>query len=201
VAKLLAVVAPDIQGSNRYRYLRNLSCLEELAEAVSFAFYLQHQKLLGFDEMNATLERMCGRGSEAFADETGTKDGQPPAALEQEEPATKPMVVALTPMDYLCGIFDLTGEMMRFATTTSALNGELAHAAGNERNVVKDMQDLGSFFEMLPQSYDKSWKQKMTTLQASVKKVEKLGYGLKVRGSERPKGYVPDMADSEPESP
>ncbi|KAJ4029205.1 hypothetical protein NW761_005741 [Fusarium oxysporum] len=111
--------------------------------------------------------------------------------------AAMPSDIALTPNDYMFGIFDLFGEMMRFATVTTAQNGELAGDGG--RNIMSDIQELGCEFEILPDVPTKDWRGKMAVMRQSVKKVERLGYGLVVRGSERPKGWVPDMKDDAPE--
>ncbi|KFA60852.1 hypothetical protein S40285_06195 [Stachybotrys chlorohalonatus IBT 40285] len=109
-----------------------------------------------------------------------------------------PADIALTPADYMYGVFDLFGEMMRFATVTTAQTGELVGAHG--RNILGDIQELGCAFEMLPDVPTKDYRNKMETMRQSVRKVEKLGYGLVVRGSERPKGWVPDMKDDAPEA-
>ncbi|GKU02496.1 translin-associated protein x [Fusarium langsethiae] len=108
-----------------------------------------------------------------------------------------PADMSLTPHDYMYGIFDLFGELMRFATVTTAQTGELA--GNGERNIMGDIQELGCAFELLPDVPTKDWRGKMGAMRQSVKKVEKLGYGLVVRGSERPKGWVPDMKDDAPE--
>ena len=107
----------------------------------------------------------------------------------------------LTDDDYLYGIFDLTGEMMRFATTTSALTGAMASGnlegdADEHRDIVHDMHELGTLFETLPRrsGSKQMWEKKLEVTRQSVQKVEKLGYDLKVRGSERPKGWVPDLS-------
>lgn len=108
--------------------------------------------------------------------------------------------IELTDEDYLYGVFDLTGEMMRFATTSSALTGKLASGQEGEdaRDIVQDMHELGSMFEMLPVRRFQ-WEKKLEVTRQSVQKVEKLGYDLKVRGSERPKGWVPDLSGDQPE--
>lgn len=108
-----------------------------------------------------------------------------------------PANIILTPHDYMYGIFDLFGELMRFATVTTAQTGELAGREG--RNILEDIQELGCAFEMLPAVPTKDFRGKMIAGRQSVNKVEKLGYGLVVRGSERPKGWVPDMRDDAPE--
>jgi predicted translin family RNA/ssDNA-binding protein len=102
----------------------------------------------------------------------------------------------LTHADFMYGVFDLFGEIMRFATVTTAQKGELV--GGHGRNIMSDMQELGFGFEMLPEVRTKDFRMKMQTMRQSVVKVEKLGYGLSVRGSERPKGWVPDMKDDGP---
>lgn len=115
--------------------------------------------------------------------------------------AAVPAEVTLTPHDYLYGVFDLFGELMRFATVTTAQRGKLV--GGNEeeeedaerRNILMDIHELGCAYEMLPVIPGRDYRQKMTVMRQSIRKVEKLGYGIVVRGSERPKGWIPDMID------
>lgn len=189
VSKLLAVIAPEIQGINRYRYGHSLRCLEELVEALTFAHYLKTQSLISVDELTSVTDDLARRAA--------VKDDEIVADAGQQE---SPPTVSITENDYVNGVFDLSGEMMRFATTTTALTGKLASASDEQkspRTIVQDMQDLGSFFEMLPQQKTKTWTSKMEVMRASIAKVEKLGYGIAVRGNEREKGWVPDMRDEE----
>ncbi|KAG9258242.1 Translin [Emericellopsis atlantica] len=115
-----------------------------------------------------------------------------------ETQAAVPADVQISPFDYMYGVFDLFGELMRFATVTTAQRGELV---GNDegRNILGDIHELGCAYEMLPEIPTKDYRQKITAMRQSVVKVEKLGYGLVVRGSERPKGWVPDMKDDAPD--
>lgn len=184
ISKLLATIAVEVQGINRYRYARQMSCVEELVEALTFDHYLRTQSLLGYHEAVAQVAALSRPG-----DPHEDSDHH-----NQEDP-----VVDVSEQDYLMGIFDLSGEMMRFATVIAALNGTMA---GRERTINADMQDLGSFFEMLPGQHGKSYQTKLETMRQSVLKVERLGYGLKVRGSERPAGWMPDTAvDAPPDVP
>lgn len=188
ISKLLASIAPEVQGINRYRYARSMSCIEELIEALTFAHYLRTQSLMGYThsvDMVAALSKHLPDPMEVDA-------GNAPESEDMHLP------VLVTEQDYLMGIFDLSGEMMRFATTSAALNGTLDGPAPANRTIVADMQELGSVFEILPQQYGKSYAIKLDTLRQSVLKVEKLGYGLKVRGSERPAGWMPDTNDDAP---
>lgn len=199
ISKLLATVAPDVQGINRYRYSRSMMCIEELIEALTFAHYLRSQRLMGFSEAVDKVAELSGSHPDDQMD-VDERDPPAPAATDSPRPA-----VQVTEEDYLMGIFDLSGEMMRFATTTAALTGKMAGGSatppldGRERTMVVDMQDLGSFFEMLPQQYNKSYQVKLSTLRSSVLKVEKLAYGLTVRGTERPAGWMPDDGEDPPE--
>lgn len=110
--------------------------------------------------------------------------------------AAVPAGVALTPHDYMFGIFDLFGELMRFATVQRA---RVVLPQPGARSLLRDMQELGCAFETLPEIPTKDFRCKMDAMRQSVTKVEMLGYGLVVRGSERPVGWVPDVKDDAPE--
>lgn len=230
ISKLLATMAPDVQGINRYRYSRSLMCLEELAEALTFAHYLKTQTLLKPKELSAFVEELTRKGAavseekekdnkdkdEAMPDagntpvppvsgeqETTDDNNDKPAEQEQQQqqqPKPEPPTMSTTIDDYFYGVFDLSGEMMRFATTSTALTGKMAGAENDERTIVEDMHELGSFFEMLPTKAGdrKQWEKKLDVMRQSVKKVERLGYDRKIRGSERPQGWVPDLTADQP---
>ncbi len=203
ISKLLASIAPEVQGINRYRYSRSLVCLEELVEALTFYHYLKTQSLVTHDELEPILNDLI-RQAAAVEDEVmaNAQDADPTSEDPVQE--TKIQTVGLTDDDYLYGVFDLTGEMMRFATTTSALTGKMASGDGDGRDIVQDMHDIGSFIETLPlrSGNRTAWEKKLEVMRQSVQKVEKLGYDLKVRGSERPKGWVPDLSSvDQPGSP
>ncbi|KAI8623757.1 Translin [Xylariaceae sp. FL1651] len=195
IAELLAAIQPDVQGMNRYRY--PLICLEEFVEAVSFAHYLRRQTLMTPAEAKDTL----------------------------------PVDIRLTAPDYVFGVFDLTGEMMRFATAVTALSGSMPtggsssgdstssnakaqgggeeeeaknstekegdDAAADDRTILTDMQDVSSMLQICPPLGGKSnvYAKKMNIMVEQVRKVERLGYGVTVRGNERPKGWMPDLSE------
>ncbi|KAI1748354.1 Translin [Xylaria castorea] len=179
IAELLETIQPDVQGMNRYRY--PLICNEEFVEAVSFAHYLRHQTLMA------------------------------PAEAQDALPAD----IQLTAPDYVFGIFDLTGEMMRFATAVTALSGsmptgevsfpkgeaggEQASSDKEERTILTDMQDVSSMLQIGPTvgRYN-VYAKKLSIMIEQVRKVERLGYGVTVRGNERPKGWMPDLNEGFP---
>ncbi|KAK9777419.1 putative Translin-associated protein X [Seiridium cardinale] len=186
IKSMLSSIVDDVSGIRRYRY--NLICLEEFVEAVSFAHYLEHQRLISPQATQETLGDVN---------------------------------IPFTPVDYIYGIFDLTGEMMRFATTVTALTGAIPTgvaavksdsdaANDNEdtkmhddhdatssndvapRNILGDLQDVSSMLQLIQLS-DKNYRKKKDVMIEQVRKVERVGYGVTVRGNERPKGWMPDM--------
>jgi predicted translin family RNA/ssDNA-binding protein len=82
---------------NAYRYPNITWGNQEFMEALSFQHYLETQTLISYEEANAKV-----------------------ASLSGEEGA-----VNLTPEDYILGIFDMVGELMRFSITSMATNGKL----------------------------------------------------------------------------
>lgn len=172
---------------NSYRYQRNLSpAIQEFIEAVSFAHYLQHQELITIDGIRAML----------------------------------PAEILVTDEDYAMGLFDLTGEIMRFAVTTlSAANmageGKAGTGAEGEKppqltlaasqaGLVVDIRQMRSYFEgiSIPKRHGGfgEFDKKTEIMQNSVEKVERAAYGILVRGSERPPGWMPDVSGVEVES-
>jgi len=116
-----------------------------------------------------------------------------------------PEGVQLTGDDYILGIFDLVGELMRFAITTMATTGTLP--ASNEdddeagkRDILMDMRSLRTCFQALDTTtcggtgLGKDVEKKMEVMKTCVEKVETAVYGMIIRGRERPKGWVPDLS-------
>ena len=130
-----------------------------------------------------------------------------------EAQAKLPEGIMLTEDDYVLGLFDLVGELMRFAITSMATNGELpgrlessndlgSSMGSNEtgRDMAMDLRSLRAYFEALDtkgSSLSRDLGKKMEVMQTCVEKVENAVYGMIVRGRERPKGWVPDLRDNE----
>jgi predicted translin family RNA/ssDNA-binding protein len=100
-----------------------------------------------------------------------------------------------TTFDYLLGIYDMTGELMKLAITLMASTN--ANIVGDERiKVLSDLRELRVHLEGLNISRSlkigKEVSRKMEVMQTSVEKVERAFYGKTVRGAERPDGWLPD---------
>ena len=142
-------------------------------EAVSFEHYLCHQTLITIEEAQKLL----------------------------------PSSINLTVDDYVLGVFDLVGELMRFAITTMATTGSLPgskNGNGEERDILMDLRSLRTSFQALDTTscggtgLGKDVEKKMEVMKTCVEKVEAAVYGMIIRGRERPKGWVPDLADERP---
>lgn len=101
----------------------------------------------------------------------------------------------------MLGIFDLVGELMRFAITTMATTGTLPAGDGEEgRDILMDLRTLRTAFQALDTSscggtgLGKDVEKKMEVMKTCVEKVETAVYGMIIRGRERPKGWVPDVS-------
>lgn len=157
-----------------------------MIEAMAFQHYLETQRLISIDEARAKVAAMSS-GSDS---------------------------VILSEVDYVLGLFDMTGELMRFAITNTSAGGQITTAAQSEdmdtdvadtatqrrpsRSVLSDLRELRSSLELLDasgSSLAREYGKKMGVMQQSVEKVEKASYGQVVRGSERPKGWIPDLED------
>ncbi|KAJ9349922.1 hypothetical protein DTO280E4_8837 [Paecilomyces variotii] len=209
IIELFRTIVPDVSGINAWRYQRQISGgIQEFIEAVSFQHYVQTETLISRDEVAAQL----------------------------------PSEILVTEEDYLMGLFDLTGEIMRFAVTTLSTGGvqkqqkqkptsdadqpisnvdgaaesksseesrstttttvtttqEIPILPAQQANIVVDLREIRSLFESLnvPRRHNmlRDMYKKVEVMQNSVEKVERAAYGILVRGSEKPKGWVPDLS-------
>jgi len=184
-----ASISKDLQDLNAHRYARQVSGgHQEYIEAASFEHYLTTATLLSYEDSVAKVR-----------------------ALDAEGPG-----VGLGYEDYVLGIYDMTGELMRFAITAMAMNGALptpvaapaaagdamdvdSASASSQRTILTDLRQLRSALESLDTSatgpFGREADKKAFVMRQSVEKVERALYGLTVRGAERPKGWMPDLSE------
>lgn len=217
IQKQYSSIAQDLQSLNAHRYPQITGGNQEFIEALSFHHYLEHQSLISYDEAKAKIAEL----SQAKREDETTEESK---EVEKDAP-----VVRLTPEDYILGICDMTGELMRFSVTSMATNGKLpagrakatpvskspaasaeedkmdvdstpaASESSQPRTVLDDLRAIRLHLEMFEAPFGPKWvaeleTKKMPVLRECVDKVEKALYGLTVRGSERPKGWMPDVS-------
>ncbi|KAL8761247.1 MAG: hypothetical protein Q9184_002627 [Pyrenodesmia sp. 2 TL-2023] len=127
----------------------------------------------------------------------------------QEAQTLIPGGVELTVDDYILGLFDLTGELMRFGVTSMATSGTLPRGKGREASeggdILGDLRSLRTSFEGVDTSSSttdesplkRDIAKKIEVMKNSVEKVEKAVYSMIIRGRERPKGWVPDLNEGQ----
>ncbi|KAL9599172.1 MAG: hypothetical protein Q9219_004040 [cf. Caloplaca sp. 3 TL-2023] len=132
--------------------------------------------------------------------------------LETQKLITLPEAQTLLPEgielkadDYVLGLFDLTGEMMRYGITNIATHGAMSRGVestgAGAGGILADLRLLRTSFESLDTSHStmdssplkRDIEKKVEVMKQSVEKVENAVYGMIVRGRERPKGWVPDL--------
>ncbi|KAI0768549.1 Translin [Trametes elegans] len=151
IQSLFSAIRDELVGDRFWRYQRNVSPgLQEYIEALSFAHYLEHRSLISYDQVQATL---CDADGNAFF----------PLPLE----------------DYLLGLADLTGELMRFAIAAIPRRGgrqKASEVCSFVRSCKADFEGLTPYFKELRK------KQSVTT--QSLAKIEDATYAVVVRTSE-----------------
>ncbi|MCJ1285997.1 hypothetical protein MMC26_005339 [Xylographa opegraphella] len=130
----------------------------------------------------------------------------------EETQSLMPEGVVLMEDDYVLGLFDLVGELMRFTITGIATGGKLpgggsrsdevqnggeieALGGPQKRDVIQDLRELRMRFEgmdMRGGPLGRDVEKKMEVMRTCVEKVENAAYGMIIRGRERPKGWVPE---------
>lgn len=188
----------DDAESGYWRYLRSFSFgLQEYIEAVSFYWYLARGELISLDELeefvritsvypevfdtvkdkgDANTTNTAEVASQAVA-ETATNTPTKPTATTQ---TTKPAYLRIRVEDYILGLCDLTGELMRFATHagTSGDTQTCTEVCAFIRQIYLECQKL--------QIRDKDWAKKLSVMEECLCKVETVCYKLNIRLSEYP---------------
>ena len=161
-------IAAELENQDAYQYLKAYrGSLEEYIEAETFYQYLQDENLGSWMQLEKTLTYK----------------------VEEEDAAVKTLHTLVTPYEYILGIADLTGELMRKCINNLA-TGDIAscyHTCNFVRYMYKGF--LGC-----TNTQNREINRKLCTLKQSLQKMENVCYTIKVRGSEIPKHILVDVA-------
>ena len=161
-------IAAELENQDAYQYLKAYrGSLEEYIEAETFYQYLQDENLGSWMQLERTLTYK----------------------VEEEDAAVKTLQTLVTPYEYILGIADLTGELMRKCINNLA-TGDIAscyHTCNFVRYMYKGF--LGC-----TNTPNREINRKLCTLKQSLHKMENVCYTIKVRGSEIPKHILVDVA-------
>ncbi|KAG2702553.1 hypothetical protein I3843_06G088800 [Carya illinoinensis] len=148
----------ELQGTDFWKLRRAYTPgVQEYVEAATFCKFCKTGTLLNLDEINATL-------------------------LPLSDPSFEPLQINV--LDYILGLADLTGELMRLAIGRIS-EGELEFA----EKICRFARDIYRELTLLVPHMDDSsdMKTKMDTMLQSVIKIENACFSVHVRGSE----YIP----------
>ncbi|KAG9011046.1 hypothetical protein FRB94_008973 [Tulasnella sp. JGI-2019a] len=148
-----ALIHGELEGEALYwRFAKSISGgIQEYIEALSLAYYLEHCTLIPFSKVKESLK---------------SEDGT--------------LFVPLTAENYVLGVSDLTGELMRLVITS----------IGTQGTTLKQVQDVGAFVRSCSADFDgiipyvRELRDKQKTTNQSLQKIESAAYGLSVRGAE-----------------
>lgn len=113
-----------------------------------------------------------------------------------------PEGIELTAGDWVLGVFDFVGEVMRWGITMVALKGREEEGEGVVRGILGFMREVRGELEGLVQGGDggvgvlgREVEKKVAVMRECVGKVEGAMCGVVVRGSEMPEGWVPSLEE------
>ena len=163
VKEFLKKIAEELVDEDALMFCRAYSPgLQEYIEALSFYHFLKSGSLISYEEVKEDLQ---------FREDTAAH-------------------LRVSPLDYILGVADLTGELMRLCINSAA--------SGDRRTPF----DVCQFLRVIHDSFvafgncDREVVAKLRVMKSSLAKVESACYTLRVRGSEIPKHMMADVLSS-----
>ncbi|XP_040035479.1 translin-associated protein X isoform X1 [Gasterosteus aculeatus] len=180
VRQKIGQIAEELRGEDLFQFHRAFTPgIQEYVEAVSFLHYIRHRGLISLEEINARL---------VFS--TAEKV-DPEGTAEEPQTAGPALTFQVTPSDYLLGVADLTGELMRMCIS-SVGNGDI----DTPFQLSQFLRQIHDGFSYIGNTGPYEVSKKLHTLRQSLGKVEDACYALRVRGSEIPKHMLADVFSS-----
>lgn len=176
-------IAQELDEEDTYLYLRAYRPgFQEFVEALTFYWYLQNKTLYHWTGLEESMVYKIDIP-------TSVEGDQPPA--EQSPAEQKTIQTLVAPVEYILGIADLTGELMRKCINNLS-TGDIS-SCFETRNFVRAMY---TGFLGCNGISGREVGRKLFTLRQSLLKMENVCYMIKVRGSEIPKHMLADVAFS-----
>ncbi|XP_020777013.1 translin-associated protein X [Boleophthalmus pectinirostris] len=180
VRQKIGLIADELRGEDIYQFHRAFTPgIQEYVEAVSFQHFIRHRSLISLEEINARLVFMR-------AEKENVK-----VPVEAAPGGTHVLTFQVTPSDYLLGVADLTGELMRLCIS-SVGNGDI----DTPFQLSQFLRQIHDGFSYIGNTGPYEVSKKLHTLRQSLGKVEDACYTLRVRGSEIPKHMLADVFTS-----
>ncbi|KAI1896956.1 hypothetical protein AGOR_G00100240 [Albula goreensis] len=172
----ISQIAEELRGEDLFQFHRAFTPgIQEYVEAVSFQHFIRHRSLISLEEVNSKLVFLKDHKAEDKDSCTGLQGAQV-------------LTFQVTPTDYLLGIADLTGELMRMCIN-SVGNGDI----DTPFQLGQFLREIHDGFSYIGNTGPYEVSKKLYTLKQSLGKVEDACYTLRVRGSEIPKHMLADV--------
>jgi len=159
IKKLLQQISAETKNEDPYKFARAVSPgIQEFIEALTLHYYIKDKRVITYEEAKQLFFVFDGCS------------------------------VLLTQYDFMLGVADLTGELMRMAINRIG-SREFAEA-----------ESICGLLRLIHQEFSvfrcehREMNKKVSVMKTSLKKVETACYNVKVRGSEVPDNLLADMA-------
>lgn len=180
VRQKIGLIADELRGEDIYQFHKAFTPgIQEYVEAVSFQHFIRRRTLISLEEINARLVFMR------------TEKTDPKAPTEAVSLGAHVLTFHVSPSDYLLGVADLTGELMRLCIS-SVGNGDI----DTPFQLSQFLRQIHDGFSYIGNTGPYEVSKKLHTLRQSLGKVEDACYTLRVRGSEIPKHMLADVFTS-----
>ena len=183
IKELFKKIAEELLYEDCFQFIRAYSPgLQEFVEAYSFWYFLKHGSLVSFEKICEEL--VFEKASESVQPQIHNPPAgdiqvpNPPGENTHCPNPPEKIKVPIPPAEYILGISDLTGELMRLAIN-SVGQGNLTtplEICQVLRNIHDEFIMFGNRQRGLPK--------KLEVLKNSLKKVENTCYTIHIRGSE-----------------
>nr|XP_033806236.1 translin-associated protein X isoform X2 [Geotrypetes seraphini] len=180
-------IAQELVGEDIYQYHRAFTPgLQEYVEAVTFQYFIKTHTLMNIEEINKQLVFTSEDDQHELKDSHNVSEKS--SADGNDKQKQHPWSLAITPVDYLLGVADLTGELMRLCIGSIG-NGDI----DTPFDLSQFLRQIYDGFSYIGNTGPYEISRKLYTLKQSLAKVENACYTLKVRGSEIPKHMLADV--------
>ena len=184
VLKILRAIASELVGEDPDKYHSAYTPgVQEFVEALTYFVFLKEGRLMSLEEVQDYL-RFCEKAEGELEIDTGkTEVGE----VKQES-----LRLQLNAIDFVLGVADLTGELMRMSVNAvgSGNNETPFDLLPFVRAVYCGINSLRPISRELPR--------KVNVLRSSLVKIEQVCYTLKIRGSEIPKHMLAHVIGTGP---
>ncbi|XP_069708417.1 translin-associated protein X [Phaenicophaeus curvirostris] len=183
IRRKIRQVAQELIGEDMYQFHKAISPgLQEYVEAVSFQYFIKTRSLISIEDINKQL---------IFKPEDREDTSM---IFNYRDLIPHTLSLKVTPVDYLLGVADLTGELMRLCIS-SVGNGDI----DTPFELSQFLRQIFDGFTFIGNTGPYEVSKKLYTLKQSLAKVENACYTLKVRGSEIPKHVLVDVFSTKTE--